>query len=1425
MKSSLSPIELSFWYQYKYSPSSDAQNIIHHVVVSGSYSDKQIQHAFTTIIQKYAVLRSRFKEIDGTPYRYIQDEATFDYTDGTLTSEGMLLEQARRPFVLEKDNLVRVSAKRSEVSTTLLITIGHIIFDAFSWNIFRDELIRNLKGVNVGNKTVLPLYPAAQEEAQSYWSNRLRNIDGRVNLERIQTQTEPSTLDTITQNGMHTLFSRLSEFGKLHGLSMNTLCMTILSITLSKLTATQRMIIATPVTTREENSIDHIGSYINVLPSVIEVQPNSSFMEHAMTTATMIWDDIENRNLSLIDILSSTPTVHHTDNQGIYNVMAEYVPAYTPSADIIEDVIVPNIHTKMDIIFSIIANADDHLISVEFDASKFSRQYIKTITKTFVTIASSILNDPNQVIKSIRMMSVQEEKELLSLGQGPIKEIQPPYIWNRFKDVALKQPDRVAVTDANGSTTYGELLTLSKKYAGFFRANGIKENKTVGIFMERGVEYIASMLALWSVGAIYVPLDPQQPSARLESMIKQARIEAVVINQPNNLPIGEVLYLNITTMNDVDVFESDFEPQGEDTAYIIFTSGSTGTPKGVVIQHKGFLNHLEIMIQILNMSPRDVIAQTASPSFDISVWQLVGALIVGASLVVVGRDQLIDPDQMYRIVKEKSITVLEVVPSLISGYLSNEEGHPELAGQLNGLKIITTGEAISTSIISQWMNVYPSTPLYNAYGPAEASDDTHMYIIEKNPTSPNESVPIGRPLQNVRTYIVNHDMQLAPRGIVGEICIGGPVVAGGYISDTELSEHSFLPDSISQIQGRLYRTGDYGKWNEDGTLSYHGRKDHQVKVRGQRLELGEIEEQLKKVKGVIDAAVTAHAGKNGTKLNGYIVIQDKTMTAGDIKARLHSLLPEFMIPQTLEIIGQLPRSNNGKLDRMALENYKMSTQNEPSVLQPQQYSPTLRTIISVYSQVLDTEVNQSSNYFDCGGDSLQSMRITSLLNKHNIAVGIRDILLYQTPMELAQHVDTQVKEALKDQTTLQPLDSFTPIQEAYLQASGSDYRDSGEIQAVVLTLIKPLTPAELSHYLLTITKAHAELMPLETSAPLVVENSWKNSEALEDITEAIRRKISLETPLVACILSEKELLIVAHHFILDFHSWTLIQSDLSTLISNPNATLEHENILKKWWGNALKKLNENNDALKDAQDFWQATISESSPRQTTSETRRHIIECVLPSHLINSLIQSSVSLESFAYYVYVLAAATANKETDFSYSIESSLRTIDSTNTLHHGIGWMTYMFTQMISRHTVSRDALLKFHLATTDSLTRGYEYGLLRYIVCPEYFKNAQSPTWVLNYLGSAIIGIDEAKVIETIPRKSIPFVEVDIHDDNGKLLFDHYDNLDLTDNYFELLGNEIEHIIASLANEYKNLSDINLSSKRSAAILARIKNANRN
>ncbi|MNJ23385.1 Linear gramicidin synthase subunit B [compost metagenome] len=431
-----------------------------------------------------------------------------------------------------------------------------------------------------------------------------------------------------------------------------------------------------------------------------------------------------------------------------------------------------------------------------------------------------------------------------------------------------------------------------------------------------------------------------------------------------------------------------------------------------MVEQRGMLNNQLSKVPYLQLDEHDVIAQTASQSFDISVWQFLAAPLFGAQVAIVPNSIAHDPQGLLEHVQACGITVLESVPSLIQGMLANEHQ------QLDGLRwMLPTGEAMPPELASQWLQRYPQIGLVNAYGPAECSDDVAFFRVDAASTR-GSYLPIGTPTDNNRLYLLGDDQQLVPLGAVGELCVAGTGVGRGYVSDPQRTALAFIPHPFGAAGERLYRTGDLARRRADGVLEYVGRIDHQVKIRGYRIELGEIEARLHEQAEVRDAAVGVQEGVNGKHLVGYLVASDAAADSSVllelIKQRLRAELPEYMVPLHWAWLKQLPLNANGKLDRKALPSVDFAAQQSQDFLAPR--SELEQTLATIWAEVLKVgQVGVRDNFFELGGHSLLATQIASRVQKAlQLNVPLRAMFECSTVEELASYVEGLKASELSD---------------------------------------------------------------------------------------------------------------------------------------------------------------------------------------------------------------------------------------------------------------------------------------------------------------------------------------------------------------------------------------------------------------------------
>jgi amino acid adenylation domain-containing protein len=593
---------------------------------------------------------------------------------------------------------------------------------------------------------------------------------------------------------------------------------------------------------------------------------------------------------------------------------------------------------------------------------------------------------------------------LADLPPAPGGDLERLAGWNRTEEPALlperplhalvaeqvaRTPEAVAVSCEGASLTYRELEARAGALARRLLALGAGPGSRVGVALERSLELPVALLATLKAGAAYVPLDPAYPAERLAAMAEDAfgGERPIVLGREETASALEG--------------ESGGDPgvpvSPDDLAYVLFTSGSTGRPKGAMNTHRGIVNRLLWMQSAYPLDASDRVLQKTPYSFDVSVWELFWPLVAGARLVLARPGGHQDPEYLVRLMAAEGITTVHFVPSMLQVFLE-EEG----AGSLRGLRrVIASGEALAPALVDRFFaRMPPGVELHNLYGPTEAAVDVSAWACAPGAAS----VPIGRPIANTALHVLDRDLRPLPVGVPGELHIGGAQVARGYVGRPDLTAERFVPDPTAR-GSRLYRTGDLARWRGDGALEYLGRLDHQVKIRGVRIEPGEIEAALRRHPGVREAAVLPREAGDETSLAAFVVCAATDLPAGELRAFLRERLPEAMVPAAFVAVPSLPLTANGKLDRAALLRL---APDGPAVEAAAYLAPASeleRTIAEVWREVLGVErVGLRDNFFDLGGHSLKLMAAHSRLRRSlPREVSIVEMFQYPTVEALARY--------------------------------------------------------------------------------------------------------------------------------------------------------------------------------------------------------------------------------------------------------------------------------------------------------------------------------------------------------------------------------------------------------------------------------------
>jgi surfactin family lipopeptide synthetase A len=611
-----------------------------------------------------------------------------------------------------------------------------------------------------------------------------------------------------------------------------------------------------------------------------------------------------------------------------------------------------------------------------------------------------------------------------------------------FEAQVQRTPKALAVICEGEYLTYEALNQRANKLARFLIDQGVGPSAIVSILAERSIDFLTAILAVFKAGGAYLPLDPLSPPQRLCKVLEQSGSRLILATE-NHLPLlAQALdaFLDdvcpqsflIEESLRLDYPQENISPRStpDDLAYIIFTSGSTGLPKGAMVEHKGMLNHLFAKIHDLELTAADLIAQNASQCFDISIWQFLAALLVGGQVHIIKDEVIRDPAQLLEQVERERISILEIVPSMLRAILEELESSAARPASLAVRWLILTGEALPPVLCTRWLSLFPDIPMLNAYGPTECSDDVTHFPIYQPPSEDVVHVPIGRPIANMKLYVVtpnDSDFQLCPVGLSGELCVTGIGVGRGYVNDPQRTLAAFFKNPFSDnLDERLYRTGDLARYLPDGNIEFLGRIDRQVKIRGHRIELGEIESVLlrhHRVKACVVVAIGrrrqqaklvareclaqseagASAGEQ-MRLLAYVVCRDHASSSA-IRSFLLEYLPPYMIPEQFIQLASLPLNSNGKVDVKALpEPENVRPESEEPFVEPRDALESL--IASIWQDVFGIDrVGVNDSFFVLGGDSLLAVQVLSRLRRiANVNLSFVDLFNALTVAELARSI-------------------------------------------------------------------------------------------------------------------------------------------------------------------------------------------------------------------------------------------------------------------------------------------------------------------------------------------------------------------------------------------------------------------------------------
>ena len=1046
-------IPLSFaqnrlWFLDKLEEDSFAYNLPFPVKIEGALNITAINKALKHILKRHSVLRTSFPEKDGVPYQKINEigEEEFPFIEASGESfeeksewvNKYINEQSRKPFDLENGPLYRVKILFIDENIhVLLMVFHHIILDGWSIDILLKEISECYNAFSTGSAADLPALgiqysdfsiwhnewlngPEAMNQLE-YWKNELADAPALLRLSSVKTRPAVQTLNGKTEQFEidQEMYKRLKQLANKNGCSLFMVLYAAFCVLLYRYSGMEDITVGTTIANRNRAEIEPlVGLFANTIVLRSDLSGNPIFKNFLAGVKEKTLHAYANQDIPFEKIVEEVKPERSLSHTPLFQILFELqeIPAGPEICpDLKMTAIEPeNISAKFDMNILLLVKEGKLIGNMEYNSDLYDKDYMVRFAGHYKEILNNILEDIECRIDEIDYVTA-EEKKILNEWNDTHADFPVNQTYDElFLDSVKQYPDKTAAFENGIKITYSELNRRAEMLAVEISGNGAGPEKVVAILAGRGIKFLVSVLAVFKSGAAYLPLDPRHPAARHAQIIRQSKPVIVLTEEKYKGIVNEsVIYAgqeNIEEMFIDDILKRKMEnvklkkpvSAPDNLAYIIFTSGSTGKPKGAMVLQKGMLNHLYSKIRDLNITSRDKIAQNASQCFDISVWQYLAALLVGGQIDILSDGTILDTKQFLKKVDEDNISILEVVPSFMSVMIEM----PDIRTKYSFRKLrwlVPTGEALPPELAFKWLEYFPHIPLMNAYGPTECSDDVTHCAIYKTEDIKNSTVPIGRPIANTKILILDKNNRMVPNWVTGELYIGGICVGRGYINDEEKTRSAFLENPFNPGE-IIYRSGDLARYLPDGNIEFMGRADEQVKVRGFRIEPGEIENELRKYKNVKDALVAVD--KHGRELIGYIVRADDVSThKEDIKNYLKNRLPEYMIPSHFVFVDRFPLTANGKIDRSALP-VPVIDPNEEKIALPE--TDTEKIIAGIWKDLLRIEqpgINR--NFFEIGGHSLLATRlITRLRDKFSVDLALKIIFEKTTVKSLAEYIDT-----------------------------------------------------------------------------------------------------------------------------------------------------------------------------------------------------------------------------------------------------------------------------------------------------------------------------------------------------------------------------------------------------------------------------------
>ena len=1024
----LSFAQEQLWFLDQLAPGETTYNILLAWRLRGELNVGILRRCLDLIVERHDVLRAVIAAQDGAPYQLIRPvEATgpaltvVDLTSAPEAEREQALQEALRgqiaaPFDLEHGPLYRfVLFQLAADEYVLCQGFHHVVTDGWSSAVMNAEISSAYRALLGGDEPVFadvesdyPDYARRQrerlqgealEEELRFWEQRLERLPTlELPTDRPRPPAGNHRGDSVIRTFPAGLRQTAQALADEHGASLFMVLAAAFNVVLGRYTGQEDIPVGVPMLGRPEPELeDVVGLFINMTVLRCDLSGDPSFADLLERTADANLDLYEHQEVPFNLVVDRVAPTRDPSRNPLFQVAVQVLGGSTSGDNLFlpgvtaEYVLLPSVKARFDIALNFIDNGDLLKASVEYSADLFDRWRIEALLGHVETVLLAAAADPSLRISQLPLLTDAERAELLEVGRGELAPYSEDLLHATVAKAAAERPDAVALVCKGNELTYAEFDRRADRLARHLRTRGLKAGQVVAMVIDRDLDAYVALLGILKAGGTFAVLDPKHPASRLDFMLRDTAAPLVVTRTAfvDRLPESSGWK---TVLLDADWPAIEAEPADapleewavrESLAYILYTSGSTGTPKGVMIAHQAVSFFAEAYRRTFDFGPGDRLLQLPSLTFDMSQGEIWTAFLAGATVVAVSPEEALSPEALTALMREQRVSYAGLPPAMLS--VIEPEPYPALKYVMGG------AEVLPPELVNKWN--LPGRRFVNLYGPTEAAIACTEYECEH--VEWRSSPPIGRPEVNRQVYVVDRWNNLVPRGVAGELLIGGEPggLAQGYLNQPELTAEKFAADPFHP--GRtVYRSGDLVRWDANLQLDFIGRVDHQVKLRGLRIELGEIESALVAHSDVARAVVLMRPDRQGdNRLIGYVTGADGAAPEpAALAAHLAAQLPEYMVPTAWVVLEEFPLSSGWKIDRKALPDPVEDEGGDGGYVAPGTATET--KVAQIFAEVLaKPRVGAQDGFFQIGGNSLQAMRAVSRINKgFGIKISIR--LLY-----------------------------------------------------------------------------------------------------------------------------------------------------------------------------------------------------------------------------------------------------------------------------------------------------------------------------------------------------------------------------------------------------------------------------------------------